>query len=162
MPATNSIGQRGEKAVETSFCRPSGNVPQYQFRPIPLGEKAELFDFVVHLLDENDNILGAHFFVQVKTTETPAALSCNARFTRDEVAKALSLKTPCYVIGVDASQRDSEKIYIRGISFDQTQGMSKIPISQPLDDDTIRNTIYQEVLTHFNALPYAFQSGLSK
>jgi len=66
MPATNSIGQRGEKAVETSFCRPSGNVPEYQFRPIPLGDKAELFDFVVHLLDANDNILGAHFFVQVK------------------------------------------------------------------------------------------------
>lgn len=161
MPATNSIGQRGEKAVETSFCRPSGNVPEYQFRPIPLGDKAELFDFVVHLLDANDNILGAHFFVQVKTTETAATVSCDARFTRDEVAKALSLKAPCYVIGVDASQRGTEKMYLRGISFDRTQGIAKVPLSQSLEDDAIRNTLYQEVLAHFNALPYTFRSGLS-
>jgi len=52
-------------------------------------------------------------------------------------------------------------MYLRGISFDRTQGIAKVPLSQSLEDDAIRNTLYQEVLAHFNALPYTFRSGLS-
>ncbi|WP_313927526.1 DUF4365 domain-containing protein [Pseudoxanthomonas sp.] len=162
MPSTNSLGQRGEKAAETSLCRPSGKTPEYQFRPIPLGDKAELFDFVVHLLGADNNILGAHFFVQVKTTETPATVSCSARFSKDEVAKAVTFKTPCYLVGVDASDPTTERIFIKGIDFDRKKGISKISLSQSLDDDAVRDILYKEVLAHFNALAYSFKSGLNK
>ena len=162
MPSTNSLGQRGEKAAETSFCRPSGNAPEYQFRPIPLGDKAELFDFVVHLLGADNNILGAHFFVQVKTTQKPATVSCNARFSKDEVSKAVTFRTPCYLVGVDASDPTTERIFIKGIDFDRTNGISTVSSAQSLDDDAVRDVLYQEVLTHFNASAYTFKSGLSR
>ena len=162
MPSSNSIGQRGEKAAETSLCRPSANFPEYQFRPIPLGDKAELFDFVVHLLDADNNILGPHFFVQVKTTETPAAVSCNARFSKDEVAKAVTFKAPSYLVGVDASDPTGERIFIKGIDFDRTKGISRISSTQSLDDDFVRDSLYKEVLAHYNAAAYAFKTGLNK
>lgn len=160
MPSTNSVGQRGEKAAETSLCRPSANTPEYQFRPIPLGDKAELFDFVVHLLDSDNNILGAHFFAQVKTTETPATVSCNARFSKDEVAKAVTFKTPSYLIGVDASDPAAEKIFVKGIDYDRTKGISKVSCTQSLDNDRIRDSIYQEVLAHFDAAAYSFKTSI--
>ena len=162
MPATTSLGQRGEKAVETCLCRPSANTPEYQFRPIPLGEKAELFDFLVHLLDASNNIIGPHFFVQVKTTAAAAVTSCNARFDKSEVAKAITFNVPSYVIAVDASSPTTERIFIKAINSDRTAGIAKVACTQSLDDDAVRDTLYQEVMAYFSGSAYTFTSSLSK
>ncbi len=158
----DDLGARGEELVSSCLRTPSSaHNNRIRFRPKFLGEKSELLDFLVLLVDEQSQAFGPHFFLQVKTTATTPkedAKSIVTEFTAEEVSKALALKTPVYLVAVDASKPYSESIYVMGIGASRIKGISAIPKSLSLKDPAIRETLYEEVKDHFQARNFAFKS----
>ncbi len=164
MAMSNDIlGARGEAAVSTCLMRPLGDSNTAQFRPLFLGEKAELLDFLVLLLDPDERALGPHFFLQVKTTACHTqkdTQSIAARFSADEVARIQKWKAPTYLAAVDASKEDREFIYIRGINSDREKGIASVKKAFSLNDKTLRKKLYQEVKGHFDSRDHHFKTSI--
>jgi hypothetical protein len=160
---TTILGQRGETAVQVNLLRPLqvANLPNQPFYPVFLGEKSPIFDLVVYLLDVNANFLGPHFYAQIKTTQTPAGpLVCKARMNKSHVLGAVSYKVPSYFIAVDAAAANSESCYIKGISNTFSKGIYGASVANDLSQPASRAALYNEVIAHFGAHPYAFASGI--
>jgi hypothetical protein len=154
----DDLGARGEDAISTCLRRPLSATQKPQFRPKRLGEKAELLDFVVFLVDDNGKQLGSHFFLQVKTTRDVDANSTAASFSADEVRRAQALKTPAYLAAVDASRPDKEAVCVLGIGTSRLKGYASIPKRLSLDDTKVRNALYDEVKAHFDSRVFTFDS----
>lgn len=161
--STTIVGQRGESAVQVALLRPLAvpALPAQPFYPIFLGEKSPIFDLVVYLLDDNAKILGPHFYVQIKTTETaPSPLACKARMNKGHVLGALKYKIPSYFIAVDASAANSESCYITGLSHSLSKGIYSVPVANNLSQPATRALLYNEVTGHFGVKAYTFVSGI--
>ena len=158
---SNNLGSRGESAVATCLLRPLGDSNTVQFRPFFLGEKAELLDFLVLLVNKDDQALGPHFFLQVKATagNTNNGSSIKAIFTADEVARVQKWKAPTYIAAIDASKPDQESIYIRSIKSDRKKGISSVSTKSSLNDPALRQRIYKEIVKHFQSRVYNFTTS---
>lgn len=152
------LGKRGEYAVGTVLLRPKNATGQSMFDPCPLGEKAELLDFVVRL-QKDGHPYGPYFFLQVKATEkAPEGGSIPAIFEASEVIAAQAMKAPIYVAAVDASKRTVEAIYIAPVYAERKNGIARIKTSKPLSDDTVCQALFDEVDNHFKMLKSAFNT----
>ena len=160
----NDLGALGEDLVSACLRRATGYQHRILFRPQHLGEKCELLDYLVFLIDDNGHAFGPHFFLQVKTTAVPhrtGTRSIATSFHADRVARTLDWKTPCYLAVVDASIQRLENIYVVGLSSTSPRGVYRIPTSQSLNDPAIRKTLFDEVKAHFENRTFHFISSLT-
>ena len=159
----NALGQRGENAVAAHLLRPIREntiVPSEPFSVEIFGGKHELFDGIVYLRDHQGKLTGAHFFIQIKTSApTSDTDKCSARFSKEEVANAISFKIPVYLIGVEA--RKKETCFVAGISHSRTKGFTRIDKAKgKLSNVGVLRRIYSEVLAYHSAIPTTFSSGV--
>lgn len=152
----NLLGKRGEYAVGVELLRPKNPLGQSMFDPCPLGEKAELLDFVVRL-QKDGRPYGPYFFLQVKATESkPDGGSVGAVFTAAEVKAAQGMKAPVYVAAVDASNNTFEAIYLAPVYTNRKKGISRIKTSKPISNVKVCEAIFKEVDDHFLKLAASF------
>jgi len=126
-----------------------------------LGEKTELLDFLVLLVNKDDQALGPHFFLQVKATAGKTEdddPSIAAKFSAEEVERVKNWKVPTYVAAVDLSRPERELIHIRGISSSRTKGIASVKKALSLDDRNVRKNIYKEV-HEYSFFTAKFQNG---
>ncbi len=157
----NLCGDRGEKAFDAMMLRPSGPDKRVYFQPEFLGAKAGLMDFLVRLLDENEGLLGPFFFAQVKTTESRKAVKVarlDVKFSKRHVLSALKIKIPCYVVGVDASDPATEKLYVCGIHSSRKTAIPGVQASFDLSLHSVREKLYLEVVDFFNSSSFSHTS----
>ena len=163
MAATNSVGKLGEYVVGTWFGRRLNN--KFRFSVAALGEKYELLDFTVDLLDDNEKPFGPHFTVQVKCTsqEVPDAHGIPAPYPKDAVDAAIKRKVPVYLVGVLLLDDESEEVYI--LAVDKTaaktgKGIGSVPRRYSLKEPSVREAIYDEVCKYFDSIEDEFESKL--
>lgn len=157
------IGEAGESSVKTALLRTISTkkypgYPKFLFKVIALGEKAELFDYLVYLRDSSGNLTGAHFYVQVKSTEKRVAGGqCPAPFSAGEVKTALTFKVPSYLCAVKIGA--VSRIYVRGVSHTRRKGFSGVGITFQLNDAAVRLKLYDEVTAFFANQSFSFSSA---
>lgn len=153
---SNNLGRRGEDIVSVMLGREVLGKPR--FTTHFLGEKAELFDFVVNLVDEDEAVIGPFFMLQVKATRgAEPGKSIDAKFTAAEVSKALERKVPVYVVAVDAGRRD-EEAYFLAVDSSRQAGISNVPRLFNLNCEATLEELYDEVFHFFMDKPYQFKS----
>jgi len=142
MAGRDDIGSRGEFVFCARIMAFCGRRRPY-FRPYFLGEKAEVFDFFVELVDAGDRT--PFFFVQVRSTQKgctkkhPRRLKVGISATDVEL---FSLKpAPTYLVGID---EPADAGYIVGIVEGMNTTISSIPTTFPLDCTTLP-LLHQEV-----------------
>lgn len=155
MLVTNLIGGRGENAVCMCFVKPVAT--HNGFEPHFLGEKAQLLDFHIALLDSTGKAFGPHFFVQVKTSSVNPNPTFKAKFSGACVKRAKAGLAPVYVVGVEIDG-DKEKVWICGIESQST--LNSIPKHYNLRNASTLKKIYGEVLNHFQTSAYSFKTSL--
>lgn len=156
--SNNLLGKRGEYAVATQLLRPKNPLGQSMFDPCPLGEKAELLDFVVRL-QKDGRPYGPYFFLQVKATQSkPSGGSVGAVFTAAEVKAAQEMKAPVYIAAVDASNNTDEAIYLAPVYTNRKRGISRIKTSKAISDVVVCEAIFKEVDEHFRNLAASFDA----
>lgn len=162
MSTTNHLGNLGEDIVSLLFSRKIDNA--YKFSPTFLGEKAQLLDFMVNLLDDTGSAYGPFFFVQVKTTETrlQPKRSIPARFSAQEVRVAQARKCPVYLVAVASIDDDSEAIFAIAVDASYTNGLAAVPQLFSLLSKEIRMQIYNEVHAYFTSAMPGFASHLTR
>jgi hypothetical protein len=142
--STNAVGDFGENLAATHLSRPvRGFYRRPLFKPAHLGEKYPVVDFIVDVLDPNENSLG-FFFVQVKSTRTANALSRRLALTieLDKFNKLARIPVPTFLIGVDT---DSEKVFVIAAVKPVLKGFSSITKKFDLTNDAVRIGLYKEV-----------------
>lgn len=156
MPRTNPIGDRGENAAERCFVRPIDM--HYGFETSFLGDKAQLLDFRVALLDSAGQVFGPHFYVQVKTHQVRRGKAFPTRFSAEQVRRAKAGLTPTYLVGVELDGDTKENVWICGIGSQTV--LPSIPKLHDLKERSTLIQLYGEVLTHFQAAAYSFAPSL--
>ncbi|WP_296000175.1 hypothetical protein [Rugamonas sp.] len=162
MSTTNHLGNLGEDVVSLLFRRRIDKV--YRFSVTFLGEKAQLLDFMVNLLDDNGSEYGPFFFLQVKTTATIGAPGAGipATFTAEEVRNARARKVPVYLVAVESGDDDAERIFAIAIDETLKGGVAVVPPIFSLADKATRMRIYDEVHAYFLSEAKIFQSHLTR
>ncbi len=137
----NVRGDRGEgifKLAITDYKQ----FPAPLFRTAFLGEKWELIDFYVELLDVPD--AQPFFFVQVKTSASTIRAGANKFKIVMEKADCEGLyriPAPTYLVGV---HEPMQKAYILSIHDKPTKGVYSIPLKYELTPDNLK-ILHQEV-----------------
>ncbi|NYE64141.1 hypothetical protein FHW58_005376 [Duganella sp. 1224] len=162
MGITNHLGNLGEDLVSLLFRRRIDNA--YRFSTTFLGEKAQLLDFMVNLLDDSGSAYGPFFFLQVKATNKPSPPGqlIPARFTSDEVKRALARRCPVYLVAVACVDDDSEEVFVIAVETTLTGGVAGVPRLFSLSETGTRLQIYKEVQTHFGSKMASFESLLTR
>lgn len=162
MHTKNHLGNLGEDVVSLLLSRKIENA--YRFSTKFLGEKTQLLDFVVNLLDAKGSEYGPFFFMQVKTTEsvTLGGSGIPARFSSAEVRAAQARKVPVYLVAVESLNDDAENVYVLGIDSSLSAGITVVPRLFSLKQHETRTTIYDEVHAYFQLHAQAFQSRLTR
>lgn len=162
MHTSNQLASMGEYAAALLFRRKIAGV--HRFTATFLGEKAQLLDYLVNLLDANGHEYGPFFFLQVKTTAAIArpGRGIRAKFSAREVRLVQARKVPVYLAAVMSLSDGQEEIYVMGIDVAQRGGVSVVPRLFPLSDDGVRMAIYREVNAYFCSGLQAFESGLTR
>lgn len=162
----NLVGELGESMTKTALIAEivkksnHQSYPDFLFKPYFLGEKADLFDFIVFLLDADAKPTGAYFYVQVKSTKNALkSKSCEAKYSKKEVTRALGFKCPSYVVGVKTNGSNDD-VYIRGISSSLKSGIYTAPLKNKLFLDEIKVKLYDEVANFFKGKKHNFTSAL--
>ena len=156
MQSTNQIGGRGENAAQWCFLRPVHG--HNGFEPTFLGEKAQLLDLRVALLNPEGKAFGPHFYVQAKTHQARRGRRFPARFTAEEVGRAKAGLVPVYVVGVELDGDTKENVWICGI--DAQASLPSIPKAHDLRAAATLIQLYDEVQSHFNRAAYSFVTNL--
>lgn len=159
---SNLLGNFGEGAVSQLLHRKMAGVHQFAARH--LGEKAQLLDFIVNLVDDRGTEYGPFFFLQVRTT---AAImrprqGIRANFSAREVRLVQARRVPAYMAAVLDKGDGSEEIYILGIDAKQKGGIAVVPRLFPLSEEGVRKAIYREVHGYFESGVKAFMSRLTR
>jgi hypothetical protein len=91
---SNYVGRFGEDVVSRLLHRRAGG--RIRFTARHLGDKAQLLDFIVNLVDEFGKEHGPFFFLQVRTTEVVARQrqGIRANFSPLEVKFVQARKVP--------------------------------------------------------------------
>jgi hypothetical protein len=159
---SNYVGRFGEDVVSRLLHRRVGG--RIRFAARHLGDKAQLLDFIVNLVDEFGKEHGPFFFLQVRTTETVARQrqGIRAKFSSVEVKFVQARKVPVYLAAVVSKGDDCEDVYILGIDGLHEGGVRVVPRLFPLSDESVRLTVYEEVHDYFASGLKVFVSRLTK
>ena len=162
MYAKNHLGNLGEDVVSLLMSRKINGA--YRFSTKFLGEKAQLLDFMVSLLDAKGAEYGPFFFLQVKATESVAreANGISVRFSAGEVKAAQARKVPVYLAGVESLSDDDENVGVMGIDVHLLHGVTVVPRLFSLQLQETRQVIYDEVHAYFQSEAKAFVSRLTR
>lgn len=142
--STNAIGDFGEILAQAHFSRPvRGAYQRPLFRASHLGEKYPVVDFIVDILDPNENSLG-FFFVQVKATNAakPKAKNLPLQIELTKYNRLAQIPAPTFIVGVDI---DAEEVYLVCAPKPAKKSISSICKKYDLKDDGIRVALYKEV-----------------
>ncbi len=143
-PSTNSTGGLGEILAQLHFSRPLKTGAQLPlFRASHLGEKYPVVDFIVDILDDDENSLG-FFFVQVKATSAakPKAKTLSLQIELPKYNRLAQIPAPTFLVGVDI---DAEKVYLVSAAKPEKKAFSSICKKFDLKDDDVRVALYKEV-----------------
>jgi hypothetical protein len=155
---SNVTGAKGEMNVSLCLMRDINGKPLFSVRP--LGEKAELLDFVVNLLDDKESEVGAFFMIQVKATKSAeAGKSIDVNFDADQVAKALNRKVPVYLMAVDMGGGRAREIYFVAVDNLREKGFRAVPRVHNLDCDITLRALYDEVVAYHDVKGHNFVSN---
>lgn len=140
-------GARGEFSVGFSMMRDVNGKPLFFVRH--LGEKANLLDFMVNLLDGDEQETGEFFMIQVKSTKAAKSTgSIPARFKAAEVSAAHSRKVPVYLVAVDDAPGRNREIFFIAIDKNRHAGVSLVPKLHDLNCDVTLESLRDEVRAH--------------
>src|SRR4051812_31745303 len=109
--STNAIGDFGEGLVRSSFSRPVRRIYRRPlFRVAALGDKFPIVDFIVEVLDRNEDSLG-FFFVQAKSTSIakPKSKRLKLEIDLEKFNKLAATPAPTFLVGVDIM---TEKVFL--------------------------------------------------
>jgi hypothetical protein len=146
--STNAIGEFGEGLVRTSFSRPVRSIYRRPlFRVAGLGDKFPIADFLVEVLDGNEDSLG-FFFVQAKSTSTSKPTSKRLKLKIDLVKfnKLAATPAPTFLVGVDIM---AEKVFLIAAPKPKKKKIYSITKSFDLIDDSVRINLYNEVVGYW-------------
>jgi hypothetical protein len=145
MGIADFIGGRGEAiayARLTRVCRSDAELPY--FWPHYLGEKCPTFDFLVELVDADEQT--PFFFVQVKSTrkeftktQTPPRLRIEV--SEQDVRRMVVYPAPTYVIGVHEAE---ERAFLVSVHGAMSGAISSITTAHELTCDTLKK-LWDEV-----------------
>jgi hypothetical protein len=162
MNTSNLLGTFGEGAVSQFLHSKINGV--YHFSARQLGEKAQLLDFIVNLVDSRGKEYGPFFFLQVRTTAAIALPRQGIRvnFNAHEVKLVQARKVPIYLAAVQDAEGSSAEAYIVGIDAAQRVGVRVVPRLFKLSDEAVRMAIYLEVHAYFESGMKSFVSRLTR
>lgn len=158
----DEIGGRGEELVSAIFkarVPVAGNAILFSSRK--LDAKNETTDLIVRLRDKTSGkATGMFFFVQIKTTEKPGSdpKRVKTKFKPADVATVHQSTIPTYLVVVDLSKNNTEKIYIMGIDSSRKKGVARVNRRNSLKKLNNLDAVYEEVKSHFLAKTYSFSS----
>lgn len=156
MSLNDSIGRLGESYVATALHMPVKG--KFLFKVTPLGEKYEVFDFMVNLLDDTRLPFGPFFMLQVKTKSSALSeASLNVSFTLEEVVASGERKVPAYLAGVEAIGRKQSGFFL-AIDRRRTTGIYSISRKFDLSDEDVLERLYREVAGFFSMVDNEFES----
>lgn len=142
--STNAVGDFGEILAQAHFSRPvRGKYRRPLFRASHLGEKYPVVDFIVDILDPNEDSLG-FFFVQVKATNAakPKAKTLAVKIELPKYNRLAQIPAPTFLVGVDV---DAEQVYLVCAARTEKKAFSSICKKFDLKDDNVRVALYNEV-----------------
>jgi hypothetical protein len=144
----DQLGQYGEAIVEAELSSFFGGKPVL-FWPVRLGQKFPTFDFLVKL--EGKSSAGAFFFVQVKSTGKLVGRRgrLQSRITSDDVAFALAIPVPSYLLSVAA---ETKTVYVTAIDAKLGRGVSSVPTTHPFNAASAQ-LIWDEVRAFWRGVP---------
>lgn len=156
MSLSDSVGRLGESYVATALHMSVKG--KYLFKVTPLGEKYEVFDFMVNLLDDARLPFGPFFMLQVKTKSSEALeASLNVSFTWEEVVASGERKVPAYLVGVEAIGRTQSGFFL-AIDRRRTTGIYSVSRKFNLNDEEVLEQLYREVAEFFSMVDNEFES----
>ncbi|WP_406227143.1 hypothetical protein ACI7YU_18870 [Pseudomonas siliginis] len=160
MSKNDEVGRIGEAFIQYVLQKPVFG--SARFKVTPLGEKYQLFDFMVNLLDNKSSMSGPFFLLQVKTHEV-ASLSdaINIEFTAVEVMAAKERMVPSYLVGVQTCGRDQRGYFI-ALDRDREAGVYSVPKRHSMDSEPNMKSLYEEVGDFFaSSVKNQFESMFS-
>jgi hypothetical protein len=139
MGIADFIGGRGEAIAFTHLARiwrDDANLPY--FWPRYLGEKGQLFDFLVELVDAGEKT--PYFFVQVKSTRkdltrTQSPPRLRVEVSEQDVRRMVVYPAPTYLVGV---QESGERAFVISIHGAMREKISSITTAHELTGETMR------------------------
>lgn len=145
MGSADFIGGRGEAIAFshlTQVCRTDVDLPY--FWPHFLGEKCELFDFLVELLGADEKT--PFFFLQVRATRKKYTRTQNpprlrVEVSKKEVRRMVLYPAPTYLVGVHEAE---ERAFIISVHGDMAEAIPSITTAHELTDATLRR-LWDEV-----------------
>lgn len=143
MSKQDEIGRIGEAFIHHVLQQPVYGAAR--FKVTPLGEKYQLFDFMVNLLDDESSMAGHFFLLQVKTHEVQSLDDAiKIEFTAQEVMAAKERLVPCYLVGVQTFGRLQQGYFV-ALDRHREQGIYTVPKRHSMDSEENMQKLYEEV-----------------
>lgn len=148
MSKQDGVGSIGESFIQHVMQLPvDGTI---KFKVTHLGEKYQLFDFMVNLLDEEMSMAGPFFLMQVKTHEVDSLNDpIDIDFSAEQVKAAKERNVPSYLVGVQTCGR-LQKGYFIALDRKREKGIYSVPKRHDMDSETNMLGLYAEVNSFFS------------
>jgi hypothetical protein len=145
MGLTDFIGGRGEAIAFLRLARIwRDDTHQPYFWPRYLGEKGQLFDFLVELVDAGERT--PFFFVQVRSTrkaftkQTPPRLCVEV--SQKEVRRTVAYLAPTYVVGIHEGE---ERAFVIAVHGDMSEAIPSLTTAHELNSGETLRRLWEEV-----------------
>lgn len=160
MSQQDGVGGLGESFVQHILHQPVFD--RIKFKVTFLGEKYQLFDFMVNLLDDNMSMAGPFFLIQVKTHQVASFDDAvEVVFTAEQVSAAKERNVPSYLVGVQTCGR-RQKGYFVALDRRKITGVYSVPKRHDIESELNMQKLYKEVELFFsNSIKNQFQSMFS-
>jgi len=146
----NSLGKLGEYTVGACFVMEVDG--HHGFEVAFLGDKAQVLDFRISLIDADGKTFGSHFNLQVKARRAPPLdRPIQVGFTLAEVARASAMNVPLFVAVIEELPRRKTKVWIKAV-VDPTVGVDSIQRKHSLNSNATLKKLYGEVMAHFTGV----------
>ena len=141
----DQIGYAAELITALHFSRVVG--PPYSrmlFRSVHLGDKYPTVDYLVDVLDTNNQSVG-FFFLQVKGTATasPTAPRLGIDVPLERFNRLVRLPAPAYIVAVDTVV---EEAYLAAACRTRKSAVSSVTKAFPLSEASVKIGLYREVV----------------
>lgn len=148
MSEKDGVGRIGEAFVHYVLHQPiCGSM---KFKATNLGEKYQLFDFMVNLLDEEASMAGPFFLMQVKTHKVISFEDAiDVEFTAEQVMAAKERNVPSYLVGVQTCGRE-QRGYFVALDRRREKGIYSMPKRHDINSEQNMQKLYEEVNLFFS------------
>jgi hypothetical protein len=151
MGLADFIGGRGEAIAFMRLARIwREDTDQPYFWPRYLGEKGQLFDFLVELVGAGEQT--PFFFVQVRSTrkdftrQTPPRL--RVEVSQNEIRRMVAYLAPTYVVGIHEGE---ERAFVIAVHGDMGEAIPSITTAHELNNDATLRRLWAEVCDFWQA-----------